>query len=243
MNHRGLLRLIIVIVLTILFLSACSAPAMIPYTATPSSVPPTAINTFPSGWFDCNDCGPNLTGYTTRYSDDETLIVYDWGREELTGKWYTEGDIFITGDTWCHDIETMPASYKWHYDGELLTFELIEDKCPDRIDSMVGKPWKLIEPLPMGTYSAKDGDYILELGDDNSFTFTENGSYITSGTFSQNGNEITWETDLYCDQLNSGKATYTWTFTNNRILFRMKGTDKCHDRMGVYLGVPYVKQQ
>ncbi len=42
MNLHKLLRLAIGLVLTVLFLNACGAPAEIPSTATPTSIPPTA---------------------------------------------------------------------------------------------------------------------------------------------------------------------------------------------------------
>jgi len=118
------------IVLTVLFLYACSASA----SKTPATLQPALpVDLFPTGSFDCNDevCGSNLEGYSESYFDDGTLIVYQWGNQELTGKWYVDGDTLYTGDTWCHDIETMPASYRWQFDGEILTTYLIEDNCPD----------------------------------------------------------------------------------------------------------------
>jgi hypothetical protein len=39
----------------------------------------------------------------------------------------------------------MPASYMWHFDGEILTLWLIENECSDRVSSLDGKPWKLAE--------------------------------------------------------------------------------------------------
>jgi len=96
---------------------------------------------FPIGLFDCVEC----QSFTVRYSEDGTLIVYLRGFEYITGKWYVEGDIFHTGDSYCNDKDTMPASYKWHFDGEILTLRVIEDECPDRVSSLDSKPWKLIE--------------------------------------------------------------------------------------------------
>lgn len=96
---------------------------------------------FPIGLFDCVEC----QGFRIRYSDDGTYVVYMRGIEYITGKWYVEGDVFYTGDSYCRDKDEMPASYKWHFDGEILTLSVIKDECSDRIDSLDGKPWRLIE--------------------------------------------------------------------------------------------------
>ena len=91
--------------------------------------------------FDCVEC----ENTTIRYSDDGTLVVYLRGDEWFTGKWYVEGDVFYVGDSLCFDKDEIPASYKWHFDGEILTLRVIEDECSDRISSLDGKPWRLIE--------------------------------------------------------------------------------------------------
>jgi len=99
------------------------------------------ITQFPIGLFDCVEC----QGFTERYSADGTLIVYMKGYKFISGKWFVEGDVFHTGDSFCQDLEKMPATYKWKFDGDILTFRVIEDECSDRVSSMDGKPWKLIE--------------------------------------------------------------------------------------------------
>jgi hypothetical protein len=33
-----------------------------------------------------------------------------------------EVDVFHTGDSFCNDIDETPATYKWKFDGEILTF-------------------------------------------------------------------------------------------------------------------------
>jgi hypothetical protein len=96
---------------------------------------------FPIGLFDCVEC----QGFTMRFSDDGTLVVYMRGIEYIRGKWYVESDVFHTGDSYCRDEDTMPAFYRWRFDGEILTLQVIEDVCSDRISSLDGKPWKLVE--------------------------------------------------------------------------------------------------
>jgi len=107
----------------------------------PSSMTPVQISQFPLGLFDCVEC----QGMTEEYFADGTLVVYLKGYRYVTGKWSVDGDVFYTGDSYCRDVDTMPASYKWHYDGEILTFQVIEDTCSDRVSSLALKPWRLIE--------------------------------------------------------------------------------------------------
>jgi hypothetical protein len=97
-----------------------------------------------------------------------------------------------------------------------------------------------IEPItgfPTGVFAAKDGAWVLTFDDDGSFTFSESGTAVTSGTFSIRGNELTWETDDYCDR--AGKATYTWTFENDTLSFQVKGKDNCADRLAALDSIPY----
>jgi hypothetical protein len=96
---------------------------------------------FPIGLFDCVEC----QGFKMRFSNDGAYVIYMRGIEFITGKWYVENDVFYTGDSYCRDEDAMPASYKWHFEGKILTFQVIEDECSDRVSSLDGKPWKIIE--------------------------------------------------------------------------------------------------
>ncbi|MCL4562898.1 MAG: hypothetical protein M1281_20075 [Chloroflexi bacterium] len=144
--------------LAFLLLTACNIPPAAPVspTSTPTRSPPTAtpvavvptptipsaqVVPFPYGLFDCVEC----LNMTTRYLDDGTSIVYLQGAKYITGKWRVDGDVFFTGDSFCGDADTMPASYNWHFDGEILTLQVIEDGCADRVSSLDGKPWRLVE--------------------------------------------------------------------------------------------------
>jgi hypothetical protein len=101
-----------------------------------------------------------------------------------------------------------------------------------------------IEPLtafPTGRFVAEDADWVLTLDDDGSFTFSESGVVAASGTFSLRGNELTWETDSYCDR--AGKATYTWTFENDTLLLEVKGEDECASRLEVLDDIPYQREE
>ena len=92
--------------------------------------------------------------------------------------------------------------------------------------------------FPEGTFSARNGGWVLTL-DDGSSTFSEYGTVEAIGTFSIQANEVTWETDSYCDPEGAGKATYTWAFEDDILLFQVKGEDKCSGRLGALDNVPY----
>ena len=97
--------------------------------------------------------------------------------------------------------------------------------------------------FPTGTFVAKSGDYRFMLTDNGSFTFSEFGQVVARGTYSIHANEFTFETDSYCDGIGAGKATYTWTFKNDKLLFTVKEKDKCYDRFGTINLLPYHKEQ
>ena len=75
--------------------------------------------------------------------------------------------------------------------------------------------------FPTGTFVSNSGTYRFMFTDNGSWTISQGGGVIARGTFSIQGNEITWETDNYCDGIGAGKATYTWTFKNDTLLFNL----------------------
>lgn len=87
--------------------------------------------------------------------------------------------------------------------------------------------------FPYGTFASDSGSYQMVLNDDGSFTYSESGTVVTTGTFSVQGNELTWEVDSYCDEIGAGKATYTWTFEDDTLILQVKGEDQCSDRLFV----------
>ena len=90
------------------------------------------------------------------------------------------------------------------------------------------------------TYIANvdNSSYRIAFNDDNTFVVTELGAGEDTGTFSVKGDELTWETDVYCDSLNAGKATYTWTFKDDTLELKVKGEDKCPLRLSVLTSGP-----
>ena len=97
--------------------------------------------------------------------------------------------------------------------------------------------------FPTGTFVANSEFYRFMLADNGSFTFSEGGQVVATGTYSIHANEFTFETDSYCDGIGAGKATYTWTFKNDTLGFQRKGKDKCSDRYGSIHNIPYHKEQ
>jgi len=92
--------------------------------------------------------------------------------------------------------------------------------------------------FPTGTYESGSGYIQTEFNNDGSFTFSIGGQVMSTGTYSIQGHELIWETDSYCDEISAGKATYTWTFENDTLLFEVKGEDKCADRLIVFSSIP-----
>ncbi len=97
--------------------------------------------------------------------------------------------------------------------------------------------------FPTGTFVAYSGFYRFMLTDNGSFTFSESGQVVATGTYSIHANEFTFDTDNYCDGIGAGKATYTWTFKNDTLLFTIKGKDKCSARFESINLIPYQKEQ
>jgi hypothetical protein len=97
--------------------------------------------------------------------------------------------------------------------------------------------------FPTGTFVSDSGTYRFMLADDGSLTFSEGGGVVARGTYSIQGNEFTFETDSYCDGIGAGKATYSWTFKNDTLLFTIKGKDECSARFGSINLIPYQKEQ
>ncbi len=97
--------------------------------------------------------------------------------------------------------------------------------------------------FPYGTFASESGTDQMVLNQDGRFTYLESGTVVTAGTFSIQGNELTWETDSFCDEKGAGKATYTWTFENDTLVLQVKGEDRCADRRYVLHGAPYHLEQ
>ena len=120
-----------------------------------------------------------------------------------------------------------------------LTFMMSLVGCGRSPTEPIATPTPTIKSIfPTGMFTAKDRDWVITFNDDGSFT-SGFGEIAVSGTFSIQANELTWETDSFCDR----RATYTWTFEDDTLLFQVKGEDKCSSRLRVLDNVPYYKEQ
>lgn len=95
------------------------------------------------------------------------------------------------------------------------------------------------QSFPYGVYASNPEIDQMTLEENGNFTYKVSGTVLTSGTFTVQGNEITWETDSYCDQSNAGKATYTWTFDNDILIFSVVGEERCPGRLAVLNLIQY----
>ena len=90
--------------------------------------------------------------------------------------------------------------------------------------------------FPTGSFLSEAGNEQLDFTIDGAFTYYLGGVVDAIGTFSVKGHELTWETDRYCDD---EKATYTWAFENDTLVFQVKGKDKCSARFRSLHNIPY----
>ena len=92
--------------------------------------------------------------------------------------------------------------------------------------------------FPTGSFLSEAGDEQLDFTIDGRFTYYLGGKVDDVGTFSVKGHELTWETDRYCGD---EKATYTWAFENDTLVFQVKGKDKCSARFGSLHNISYYR--
>lgn len=131
MNNRNNHLIMSALLLCTVALNACSAPPA-PPSATPSPAPtavPTAAAKFPTGKF-VNESDP---ARGMLFNADGTWAGYFGGIDPVVeGTYGVEGDLYTetsNSDTKC----PYPATYRWHFDGVKLTFELVgEDPCTPR---------------------------------------------------------------------------------------------------------------
>lgn len=81
--------------------------------------------------------------------------------------------------------------------------------------------------FPNGTYS--HNQFVSEYRDDGTFTMWENDEIVTEGTYSVEGDEVTWK-DSFCDAENAGSATYKWSADDRGLSFDLIGEDLCKGR-------------
>lgn len=128
-----------VISLVMIFSAGCMTeemsteePATVP-TDTPTDVPNEPVE-FPIGEYD-------RAQQRLSFKDDGTFTVWIINVESFSvedGKYTIEGDQIIMTDELCGPDE---GKYTWRIELDKLIFELIEDTCESRRDSLAGNKW------------------------------------------------------------------------------------------------------
>ena len=87
--------------------------------------------------------------------------------------------------------------------------------------------------FPSGTFVDEYGYKGIDFSDDGHFTVVIDSKRVNEGTFSVQGNNLTWETDRECKESVGAevKATYSWTFKKDTLVFKVIGEDKCSNRL------------
>jgi hypothetical protein len=242
-------------------------PTATPTPATPTEdrtpLPPPIAAEFPTGTFFHQHTGPLSGTYCVFQFNEDGTFAYFYltssvnvenitslltGTYQIDGNLYTETTATLTREN--PGISDCPgtATYAWTFDGQTLEFQVVGgDPCPDRLRTYES-PLKYTKvesgpSFPPGTYVAESISATLKLADDGRFTFSESGTVVATGTYSIQGNEITWETDTYCERVGAAKATYVCSFKDDTLLFQVKGDDRCADRLRVLNDVPYRKEE
>ena len=81
--------------------------------------------------------------------------------------------------------------------------------------------------FPTGTYT--HNQFVTEYREDGTFTMWENDKISTEGTYSVEGDEVTWK-DSFCDAAYAGSATYKWSADDQGLKFELIGEDRCKGR-------------
>lgn len=98
--------------------------------------------------------------------------------------------------------------------------------------------------FPTGDYTAKlEGHEItLRFESSGDFAIFRNGDEYAQGTYSVNGNRLTWLTHSACPSPESETATYYWTFEDQSLTFNLVDRDDCISRLYMIEKLPYELQ-
>ena len=93
--------------------------------------------------------------------------------------------------------------------------------------------------FPVGVYGqpgSTDTSGTIEFKSDGTYVLLDDNEVMVSeGTYSTDGDQLTWETDSYCKSVSDDaeSATYTWTEDDDLLTMTVVGEDKCIGRVGV----------
>jgi hypothetical protein len=84
------------------------------------------------------------------------------------------------------------------------------------------------DEFPYGRY--RSGSAVTEYREDGKLTMWNNDEVVTEGTFSVDGDEVTWIQDSWCEEENVGSATYRWQHEDGVLSFELIGEEPCLGR-------------
>ena len=91
--------------------------------------------------------------------------------------------------------------------------------------------------FPVGVYRLPGAtetsiDQTMEFRSDDTFEVVFDGETMTDGTYSVDGDQLTFETDSLCKEISDAaeSATYAWTQDGDLLTMTVEGEDLCTDR-------------
>jgi hypothetical protein len=90
--------------------------------------------------------------------------------------------------------------------------------------------------FPVGVYhqqGSTDASGTMEFKSDGTFVLADGDEIVTEGTYSIDGDQLTWDTDSWCKDISAEaeSATYTWTQDGELLTMTVEGEDLCTDRV------------
>jgi predicted lipoprotein with Yx(FWY)xxD motif len=234
-------------------------------TAPPSPTTVTTTNAFPTGIF------ANAVGWAWEFIDDgrqsfQMPGVSAWGTYAVSGNKI----VFKESSATCGP-DAKEGTYTWAYDGKVLSFKVLDDRCGGREGSATSSPWvkktATTEPVqtvvptvppsptsatmasayPTGTFANPVG-WTWEFAADGRQAFHANsdslGDNYVSGTYTVTGNQVVFSDSSSTWGLCVGDAkegAYTWAYDGKALSFKVLN-DRCGFREGAATSGPWVKQ-
>src|SRR5688572_33406968 len=84
--------------------------------------------------------------YTIVFADKGQFRVSTGEKLVVEGEYTVKGEQLILtdkqGELACTGEDVATATYRWKYEGEMLTLTKVDDKCPGRSAGLTAGPWK-----------------------------------------------------------------------------------------------------
>ena len=81
----------------------------------------------------------------------------------------------------------------------------------------------------------------MEFGEDGNWKLSDGEKEASSGTYSVNGEQLTFDTDSFCDKVEgSGPGTYAWSVAGDKLSLQV-AEDECRGRQAIHGDRSYEK--